>query len=150
LVLLFRLSIDFTGGLDFEPVRVSGASHKSIHVPQQHDGPVSITIKFEVIGFGGGELLDTLHEVRSIHLRNVQPLRLHGDLGRPNTYRLRLGHALIYLTPRTTTLIENLKSAGRIINWVEQWTGTTILYGVRFGPVFVWDNPFGEIKSPLK
>jgi hypothetical protein len=35
-------------------------------------------------------------------------------------------------------------------NRVEQWVGTTIVHGVRVGPLFVLDNPFGEIKSPLK
>jgi hypothetical protein len=35
-------------------------------------------------------------------------------------------------------------------NWVEQWAETTIVHDVRFGPLFVWDNPVGENKSPLK
>ena len=37
LILLFWLSIDFTGKLDFEPAPVSGAYHKFIHMPQPHE-----------------------------------------------------------------------------------------------------------------
>jgi MFS family permease len=91
LVLVLFLSIDFTGKLDFEPAPISGASHKLIHVPQPHDGPVSITIEFEVDRMRGREFLDTLREVRLIHLRNgAFSWRLHEDLGSLNTYRVEL------------------------------------------------------------
>jgi transmembrane secretion effector len=91
LVLVLFLSIDFTSKLDFDPAPISGASHKLIHVPQPHDGPVSITIEFEVDRMRGGEFLDTLREVRLIHLRNgAFSWRLHEDLGGLNTYRVEL------------------------------------------------------------
>ena len=88
LVFQFWLSIDFTGKLDFEPAPVAGSSHKLIHIPAPHDGPVSIHIDFEVDRTHGKELLETLREVRLIHLRNgAFSWRLHEDLERPNTYR---------------------------------------------------------------
>jgi hypothetical protein len=91
LVLVLFLSIDFTGKLDFEPAPISGAAHKLIHVPQPHDGPVSITIEFEVDRIRGREFLDALREVRLIHLRNgAFSWRLHEDLESLNTYRVEL------------------------------------------------------------
>jgi MFS family permease len=91
LLLLFWLSIDFTGELDFEPVAVSGASHKFIHLPQPHDGPVSVTMEFEVDRLRGKEFLERLREVRLIHLRNgAFSWRLHEDLDQLNTYRLEM------------------------------------------------------------
>lgn len=91
LVPVLFLSIDFTGKLSFEPAPISGASHKLIHVPQPHDGPVSITIEFQVDRKRGREFLDALREVRLIHLRNgAFSWRLHEDLGSLNTYRVEL------------------------------------------------------------
>lgn len=91
LLLLFWLSIDFTRELDFEPAAVPGASHKFIHLPQPHDGPVSITIEFEVDRSRGREFLERLREVRLIHLRNgAFSWRLHEDLDRLNTYRVEM------------------------------------------------------------
>jgi hypothetical protein len=91
LVLLFWLSIDFTGKLDFEPAAVSGASHKFVHLPQPHDGPVSVTMEFEVDHSRGREFLENLRQVRLIHLRNgAFSWRLHEDLDRVNTYRIEM------------------------------------------------------------
>ena len=91
LILLFWLSIDFTGKLDFEQAPVSGAYHKFIHMPQPHDGPVAVHIDFEVDRLGGKEFLETLREVRLIHLRNgAFSWRLHEDLDRLNTYRVEI------------------------------------------------------------
>jgi MFS family permease len=89
LILDFFISIDFTGKLDFEPALVSGASHKFIHIPHPHDGPVSITIEFEVDRMRGKEFLSALREMRLIHLRNgAFSWRLFEDLGGLNTYRV--------------------------------------------------------------
>jgi MFS family permease len=86
-----KLSIDFAGKLDFEPAPVSGASHKLIHIPAPHDGPVAIMIDVEVDRMFGREAIETLREVRLIHLRNgAFSWRLHEDLGRPNTYRVEM------------------------------------------------------------
>jgi MFS family permease len=91
LLLLFWLSIDSTGELDFEPAAVSGASHKFIHLPQPHDGPVSVTMEFEVDQSQGKEFLERLREVRLAHLRNgAFSWRLHEDLDRVNSYRLEM------------------------------------------------------------
>jgi MFS family permease len=91
LILQSKLSIDFAGSLDFEPAPVAGASHKLIHIPAPHDGPVAIMIDVEVDRTLGKETLETLREVRLIHLRNgAFTWRLHEDLGRPNTYRVEM------------------------------------------------------------
>ena len=91
LILQAKLSIDILGALDFEPAPVAGSSHKLIHIPAPHDGPVAIMIDVEVDGTLGRHVLDTLREVRLIHLRNgAFSWRLHEDLGRPNTYRVEM------------------------------------------------------------
>jgi MFS family permease len=91
LVLQLRLSIDFTSTLDFEPAPVSGASHKLIHIPAPHDGPVAIMIDVEIDRTRGQVMLDVLREVRLIHLRNgAFSWRLHEDLSRPNSYRMEM------------------------------------------------------------
>jgi len=91
LVIQLRLSIDFTSSLNFEPGPVSGASHKLIHIPAPHDGPVAIMIDVEVDRIRGQGMLDVLREVRLIHLRNgAFSWRLHEDLGRPNSFRMEM------------------------------------------------------------
>jgi MFS family permease len=91
LVIQLRLSIDFTSTLDFEPAPMSGASHKLIHIPAPHDGPVAIMIDVEIDRIRGQVMLDVLREVRLIHLRNgAFSWRLHEDLSRPNTYRMEM------------------------------------------------------------
>jgi MFS family permease len=91
LILQLRLSIDFTSTLDFEPAPVSGASHKLIHIPAPHDGPVAIMIDVEIDRTRGQVMLDVLREVRLIHLRNgAFSWRLHEDLSRPNSYRMEM------------------------------------------------------------
>ena len=91
LLLQLWLSIDFTGKLDFEPAPVAGSSHKLIHIPAPHDGPVAVMIDIEVDRTLGTDMLDVLREVRLIRLRNgALSWRLHEDLARPNTYRVEL------------------------------------------------------------
>ena len=91
LLIQFWLSIDFTSKLDFEPAPVAGSSHKLIHIPAPHDGPVAVMIDVEVDRMLGREMLDVLREIRLIHLRNgAFSWRLHEDLGRPNTYRMEM------------------------------------------------------------
>jgi MFS family permease len=91
LVIQLRLSIDFTSSLDFEPAPVAGSSHKLIHIPAPHDGPVAIMIDVEIDRTLGREMLDVLREVRLINLRNgAFSWRLHEDLSRPNTYRVEM------------------------------------------------------------
>src|SRR6266446_2055017 len=91
LVVQSKLSIDFVGALDFEPAPVAGASHKLIHIPAPHDGPVAVMIDVEVDRTLGREALEIMREVRLIHLRNgAFTWRLHEDLARPNTYRVEM------------------------------------------------------------
>lgn len=83
------LSIDFTRELDFQPAAIGGASHKLIHLPSPHDGPVAVMFDVEVDAMVGRDMLDLLREVRLINLRNgAFSWRLHEDLGTPNTYRV--------------------------------------------------------------
>lgn len=83
------LSIDFTRELDFEPAPISGASHKLMHIPSPHDGPVAVMIDVEVDAKVAREMLGVLREVRLINLRNgAFSWRLHEDLGSPNIYRV--------------------------------------------------------------
>ena len=88
LALARPLSINFTGTLNFDPAPVTSFSHKLIYTPQPDDGPISITVEFEVDCAHGQEFMDLMREVRLIHLRNgAYSWRLHEDLTRPNTFR---------------------------------------------------------------
>jgi hypothetical protein len=89
LVLQAWLSIDFTRELDFEPAPMSGPSHKLLHVPSPHDGPVAVMFDVQVDATVARRMLDVLREVRMINLRNgAFSWRLHEDLATPNTYRV--------------------------------------------------------------
>jgi hypothetical protein len=71
--------------------QATGSSHKLIHIPAPHDGPVVVMIDIEVDRTLGRDMLDVLREVRLIRLRNgAFNWRLHEDLGRPNTYRVEM------------------------------------------------------------
>jgi hypothetical protein len=91
LLLSIPLSINFVSELNFTPAPVTGLSHKLLHIPRPHDGPISITYEFEVNRSRGSEFIRLLREVRLIHLRNgAYSWRLHEDLGRANVYRLEM------------------------------------------------------------
>jgi MFS family permease len=92
LLLTIPLSINFISELDFHPAPVGGyMHHRLIHVPRPHDGPVSITVEFEVDRTRGSEFIGLMREVRLIHLRNgAFSWRLHEDLERFNTFRLEM------------------------------------------------------------
>jgi MFS family permease len=91
LLLSIPLSIDFIGELNFTPAPVTGFSHKLLHIPRPHDGPISITYEFEVDRHRGSEFICLLRQVRLIHLRNgAFSWRLHEDLGRANVYRIEM------------------------------------------------------------
>jgi MFS family permease len=91
LSLLFILSIDFTGELEFEPAQVGAASFRLIHVPGPRDGPIAIMFDVEVDRLRGRQLPDILRQVRLIYLRNgAFSWRLYEDLARPNTYRVEM------------------------------------------------------------
>lgn len=86
-----RWSISITSTLNFDSAPVMSFSHKLIHTPRPHDGPVSITIEYQVDRSHGRELMNILRQVRLIHLRNgAYSWQLHEDLGRPNTFRVEM------------------------------------------------------------
>jgi hypothetical protein len=91
LALSSRLSINFTGSLNFDPAPVTTFSHKLIYTPQPCDGPVLISVEFQVECARGREFMETMREVRLIHLRSgAYSWRLHEDLTCPNTFRLEV------------------------------------------------------------
>jgi MFS family permease len=91
LALTRPLSINFTGTLNFDPAPVTTFSHKLIYTPQPRDGPVLISIEFQVECAKGREFIEIMREVRLIHLRNgAYSWRLHEDLTCPNTFRLEV------------------------------------------------------------
>jgi len=86
-----RWSINITSALNFDPAPVTSFSHKMMHTPRPHDGPISITIEYEVDRSRGRELMNILRQVRLIHLRNgAYSWQLHEDLGRSNIFRVEL------------------------------------------------------------
>ena len=91
LALACPLSINFTGALNFDPAPVTTFSHKLIYTPQPRDGPVLISVEFQVDCAKGKEFIQIMREVRLIHLRNgAYSWRLHEDLTCPNTFRLEV------------------------------------------------------------
>jgi MFS family permease len=91
LFLSIPLSINFVSELDFAPAPVTGFSHKLIHIPRPHDGPISITYEFEVDRTRGSEFIHVIRQLRLIHLRNgAYSWRLHEDLERANVYRIEM------------------------------------------------------------
>lgn len=91
LLLSIPLSLNFVSELNFNPAPVTGFSHKLLHIPRPHDGPISITYEFEVDRHRGSEFISLLRQVRLIHLRNgAFSWRLHEDLGRANVYRIEM------------------------------------------------------------
>ena len=92
LLLTIPLSINFISDLDFQPAPVAAhVHHRLTHVPRPHDGPVSITVEFEVDQRRGSDFMRKMRDVRLIHLRNgAFSWRLHEDLERFNTFRLEM------------------------------------------------------------
>jgi len=60
LALARPLSINFTGTLNFDPAPVTTFSHKLIYTPHAHDGPMSITVEFEVDCAHGREFINLM------------------------------------------------------------------------------------------
>jgi hypothetical protein len=85
------LSIDFTQRLSFEPGAVTPLSREFVHVPQPRDGPVLMTIDFQVDETRGRELDSFISELRLIHLRNgAYSWQLFGDPARPNHFHVEI------------------------------------------------------------
>ena len=96
LLLAFRLlssplSIDFTENLSFEPAALTLSPQDFIHVPQPKDGPVLITIDFEVDETRGRELDSFINELRLLHLRNgAYSWQLYADPARPTHFHVQI------------------------------------------------------------
>jgi MFS family permease len=96
LLLAFRLlscplSIDFTQKLNFEPGAVIPFSQDFIHVPCPKDGPVLVTIDFELDETRERELDSFINELRLIHLRNgAYSWQLFADPARPSHFHVQI------------------------------------------------------------
>ena len=85
------LSIDFTQGLSFEPGALTPLSQHLIYAPQPRDGPVLITIDFQLDETRGRELDSFMNELRLIHLRNgAYSWQLFADPARPNHFHVEI------------------------------------------------------------
>jgi MFS family permease len=96
LLLTFRLlssplSIDFTQSLSFEPGALTPLSREFVYVPQPKDGPVLMTIDFQVDETRSRELDSFMNELRLIHLRNgAYSWQLFADPTRPNHFHAEI------------------------------------------------------------
>jgi len=86
-------SIDFTmtANLDSVPVVVMNIGHKLLYSLQPKDGPVLVTIEFQLDRSRGSKFVDLMREVRLIHLRNgAYSWQLFEDPSRFNTFRIEM------------------------------------------------------------
>jgi hypothetical protein len=73
------------------PVVGMNIAYKLLHSPKPRDGPVLVTIEFEVDRSRGSKFVDLMREVRLIHLRNgAYTWQLFEDPSRPNTFRIEM------------------------------------------------------------
>ena len=91
LALAFPLSIDFTGKLNFDPATSATQYHAMLHVPRPDDGPVTITMEFQIDLVNRTRFLHSMREVRLMHLRNgAFTWRLDEDLAESRSFRLEM------------------------------------------------------------
>ena len=91
LALAFPLSIDFTGKLNFDPATPATQYHAMLHVPRPDDGPVTITMEFQIDAVNRTRFLQLMREVRLMHLRNgAFSWRLDEDLAESRSFRLEM------------------------------------------------------------
>jgi MFS family permease len=91
LALAFPLSIDFTGSLNFDPARPATQYHAMLHLPHPDDGPVAITIDFQVDPANRVKFLEVMRAIRLMHLRNgAFSWRLDEDLSDCHFFRLEM------------------------------------------------------------
>jgi MFS family permease len=87
------LSIDFTMTADPDavPATVMNVGYNLLYRPQPKDGPVLVTIEFELDRARGSKFVDLMREVRLIHLRNgAYSWQLFEDPTRLNTFRIEM------------------------------------------------------------
>jgi MFS family permease len=91
LALAFPLSIDFTGKMNFDPAVTATQYHSMLHVPRPEDGPVAITIDFQVDAVNRERFLELMRAVRLMHLRNgAYSWRLDEDLSECHLFRVEM------------------------------------------------------------
>jgi MFS family permease len=91
LALAFPLSIDFTGKLNFDPAVTATYYHSMLHVPHPEDGPVAITIDFQIEAVNRARFLELMRAVRLMHLRNgAFSWRLDEDLSECHLFRVEM------------------------------------------------------------
>ncbi len=86
-------SIDFTMTADPDsvPVAVMNIVHNLLYRPEPKDGPVLVTLEFQVDRSRGSKFVDLMREVRLIHLRNgAYSWQLFEDPSRLNTFRIEM------------------------------------------------------------
>jgi len=86
-------SIDFTMTADPDsvPVAVMNIVHNLLYRPEPKDGPVLVTVEFQVDRSRGSKFVDLMREVRLIHLRNgAYSWQLFEDPSRHNTFRIEM------------------------------------------------------------
>ena len=87
------LSIDFTMTADPDavPATVMNVGYNLLYRPQPKDGPVLVTIEFELNRERGSKFVDLMREVPLIHLRNGSySWQLFEDPTRFNTFRIEM------------------------------------------------------------
>jgi MFS family permease len=86
-------SIDFTmtAEPDSVPVAVMNIVHNLLYRPEPKDGPVLVTVEFQVDRSSGSKFVELMREVRLIHLRNgAYSWQLFEDPSRLNTFRFEM------------------------------------------------------------
>jgi MFS family permease len=90
LPLLFRLSIDFVHELT-QQSPLDWDSHSGLEVPNPEEGPVKVTMGFQIEPSKRDQFLNLLREIRDIYLRNgVSNFRVYEDLARKHSFRIEM------------------------------------------------------------
>jgi quinol monooxygenase YgiN len=128
----FRLSIDLTKSLIFEPapVTIFAQGLDPTRLPAPQDGPVSITAEFQIDPARRSECVELMRAARPIFLRNgAYRWHLYEDLNQPNKFRMEVvvpswkEHALQRerLTKNEKEVIDKLRSLRIDPNPPEEW-----------------------------
>jgi MFS family permease len=91
LPLAFPLSIDFTRALNLDPAPLSTHYHRTLTPPRPSDGPVVVTMEFEIAPVDRWKFLRLMREMRLTYLRNgAFRWQLDEDLEKPNYFRMEM------------------------------------------------------------
>jgi hypothetical protein len=91
LPLAFPLSIDFTRRLDLEPAPLTTHYHRMFRAPEPSEGPVVVTMEFEISATDRWKFFRLMREMRLTYLRNgAYRWQLDEDLEKPNYFRMEM------------------------------------------------------------